>query len=53
MKKIEKLYDPQKGWYAGLYEKTGEPNKAIACNTNAIILEALYFKRYGRLVKIF
>jgi hypothetical protein len=41
------LYDPQKGWYSGLYEKTGAPNKAITCNTNAIILESLAYKRFG------
>ncbi|MCU0426742.1 MAG: DUF3131 domain-containing protein [Candidatus Kapabacteria bacterium] len=44
---VAKLYDPQKGWYSGLYEQTGQPNKAITCNTNAIILEALAFKRFG------
>lgn len=44
---VNKLYDPQKGWYSGLYEKTGQPNKAITCNTNAIILEALAYKRFG------
>jgi hypothetical protein len=45
--KIKTLYDPQKGWYSGLYEQTGQPNKAITCNTNAIVLEALAYKRFG------
>ena len=44
---IKQLYDPQKGWYSGLYEQTGQPNKAITCNTNAIVLEALAYKRFG------
>ncbi|MBL7993181.1 MAG: DUF3131 domain-containing protein [Candidatus Kapabacteria bacterium] len=44
---IKSLYDPQKGWYSGLYEQTGQPNKAITCNTNAIVLEALAYKRFG------
>jgi len=45
--KIKMLYDPQKGWYSGLYEQTGQPNKAITCNTNAIVLEALAYRRFG------
>ncbi|MCS6808399.1 MAG: DUF3131 domain-containing protein [Bacteroidota bacterium] len=44
---IQHLYDPDKGWYSGLYEYTGKPNKAITCNTNAIILEALAYKQFG------
>ncbi|MFY7997674.1 MAG: DUF3131 domain-containing protein [Candidatus Kapaibacteriota bacterium] len=44
---VNTLYNPQKGWYSGLYEQTGQPNKAITCNTNAIILEALAYKRFG------
>lgn len=45
--KIKTLHDPQKGWYSGLYEQSGQPNKAITCNTNAIVLEALAYKRFG------
>ncbi len=46
-----KLYDPNLGWYSGLYDKTGEPNKAITANTNGIILEALAYKQTGTLLK--
>ena len=45
------LYDPEKGWYSGLYEKTGKPNKALTANTNGIILEALAYKQTGILLK--
>lgn len=45
------LYDPEKGWYSGLYEKTGKPNKALTANTNGIILETLAYKQLGPLLK--
>jgi len=46
---VSDLYDPEKGWYAGRYEKTGEPNKAVTCNTNAVVLESLAFIQTGPL----
>ncbi len=46
-----KLNDPKKGWYSGLYEKTGKPNRAITANTNGIILEALAYKQTGVLLR--
>ena len=46
-----KLYDEEKGWYSGLYEKTGKPNKALTANTNGIILESLAYKALGPLLK--
>lgn len=46
-----KLHDEDKGWYSGLYEKTGEPNKALTANTNGIILESLAYKALGPLLK--
>ena len=48
---VESLYDEEKGWYSGRYEKTGKPNKAITANTNGIILEVLAYKKFGPLVK--
>ncbi len=49
---VKKLYKPGSGWYAGQYEKSGRPNKAINVNTNGIILECLNYKMNGRLVGI-
>ena len=46
-----KLHDEEKGWYSGLYEKTGKPNKALTANTNGIILETLAYKALGPLLK--
>ncbi|WP_420473276.1 DUF3131 domain-containing protein [Noviherbaspirillum sp. ST9] len=45
-----KLFDPERGWYAGMYEEGGAPNKAITANTNAVVLESLAFIASGRLV---
>jgi len=50
---VKDLYDPEKGWYSGFYEELKRPNKVITANTNAIILEALCFKKYGPLVAIY
>jgi len=47
---VQDLYDPQRGWYSGRYESDGKPNKAITCNTNAIILESLAYRGGGPLV---
>jgi hypothetical protein len=46
------LHDPQKGWYAGVYEKDGTTNAVLACNTNAVILESLAFRSGGRLLRL-
>jgi hypothetical protein len=50
MEQVKPLYDPQRGWYSGLYEKDGQPNRALTANTNAIILEALAYRRFGPLL---
>jgi hypothetical protein len=44
------LFDPERGFYAGLYERTGQPNKAVTCNTNAVILESLAYRSSGPLL---
>jgi hypothetical protein len=35
------------GVYAGRYDATGEVNRALALNTNAIVLEALAYRTHG------
>lgn len=52
VEKVSSLADPQRGWYSGLYEVSGEPNKAITANTNGIILETLAYKQGGKLMKV-
>ncbi|EIJ42537.1 Protein of unknown function (DUF3131) [Beggiatoa alba B18LD] len=51
IEKVNQLYDEKKGWYAGLYEKNQQANKAITANTNAIVLESLNYQRAGKLLK--
>jgi hypothetical protein len=46
------LNEPQRGWYAGLYERTGQPNKALTANTNAVVLESLAYIQEGRFVRV-
>ena len=52
MEKAASLNDPERGWYSGLYEVSGQPNKALTANTNGIILEALAYKQGGKLMKL-
>lgn len=52
MKATAGLFDPQRGWYSGLYEVSGQPNKAITANTNGIILEVLAYKQTGKLMNL-
>lgn len=49
---LSDLHDPQKGWYSGRYEKTNNINMALTCNTNAIVLEALCYKQFGKFFQI-
>src|SRR5579883_697502 len=35
------------GYYAGIYEESKQPNKALTGNTNGLILEILYYKALG------
>ena len=50
--KIKNNYDIQRGWYSGIYDKTNLQNKSITCNTNALILESLAYKKSGRFINI-
>lgn len=52
IKAIEDLYDRDKGWFSGRYEVSNEINTSITCNTNAIILEAICYKKFGKYLKL-
>lgn len=45
------LYDPEKGFYEGRYEKDGRLIKTFTANNNGIILESLLYKVQGKLLK--
>ncbi|WML91465.1 DUF3131 domain-containing protein [Thiothrix lacustris] len=44
---VSSAYDPDRGWYSGIYESGGGYNKAITANTNGIVLSMLLYKKYG------
>jgi hypothetical protein len=41
------LGDPSRGVFAGFYEETQQPNRALTVNTNGIVLEALLYSNVG------
>lgn len=47
MRHIESAYDPDNGWYSGVYENGSGYNKAMTANTNGIIMAGLLYKKYG------
>ncbi|MFM2317830.1 MAG: hypothetical protein RLZZ215_451 [Pseudomonadota bacterium] len=49
---VSTAYDPERGWYSGIYENGGGYNKAITANTNGIILSLLLHKKYGEFYPI-
>lgn len=44
--------ESERGWYGGIYESTKKLNRAVTCNTNAIVLESLAYIQEGALLKI-
>lgn len=50
---VKQLYDSEKGWYSGVFEESKQTNDIVTANTNAIILEALCFKKFGRLLSVY
>jgi hypothetical protein len=49
MNHVRSAYDPEAGWYSGVYENGLGYNKAITANTNGVILESLLYKVHGPL----
>jgi len=49
---IKTNYDPDKGFYAGIYEKRAGRNKALSLNTNAVVLEAMLSSKMGPLQEL-
>jgi len=48
---IAGLYDPEKGFYEGLYENGDGLIKTFTANNNGIMLEALLYKAQGKLLR--
>lgn len=47
---VAPLNDPQRGWFSGRYEADGKVNTALTANTNALVLEALWYRTHGPLL---
>ncbi len=45
--KVRNAYDPNKGWYSGIYENGEGFNTSTTANTNGVILSALLYNKYG------
>ena len=52
MQLIRTLYDPERGWFEGRQEKDGAHDRTLSCATNAMVLEALYYKMHGKLYNV-
>jgi hypothetical protein len=48
---VDQLYDPDRGWFEGRSERTGGHEPTISCTTNAVVLEALWYKAAGKLYR--
>ncbi len=46
---VKDLCDPEKGWFEGRYENSGGHDETFTASTNALILESLLYKRFGKL----
>ena len=49
---VKTLFDPNKGWYSGKFEKSGLPVKIFSTKTNGMVLEAMNYKLHGRLIRL-
>ncbi len=49
---VSSAYDPERGWYSGVYEKGLGYNDIFTSNTNGVILSGLLYKKYGPLNRL-
>lgn len=49
---IADFYDPEKGYYEGKYERTGQAIETFTSNNNGIMLESLLYKVQGKLLQL-
>ena len=45
------LSDPERGFFAGVYDADGKTNTALSANTNGLILESLWYETRGPLLR--
>jgi len=51
MATVSSAYDPEGGWYSGVYESGAGYNDVTTANTNGVIMGGLLYKKYGPLFK--
>jgi len=51
MKVVDCLGDPKRGWLEGRHERSGAWENLVTLSTNAVVLEALWYKTTGKLHK--
>ncbi len=49
MQSVSSAYDPEGGWYSGVYESGAGYNDVTTANTNGVIMSGLLYKKYGSL----
>lgn len=47
---VQHAYDPERGWYSGIYENGAGYNTAITANTNGMIMSSFLFKKFGAIM---
>lgn len=47
METIGELYDEDRGWYSGRYEKNDKSTASLNISTNCAVLEAIWYKKVG------
>jgi hypothetical protein len=48
---VTALIDPARGWLSGIYDADSKPNTVITANTNGIVLEVLWYRSRGPLLR--
>ena len=49
MDSVSSAYDPEGGWYSGVYESGAGYNDVTTANTNGVVMSGLLYKKYGSL----
>jgi hypothetical protein len=49
--RVAALSDPERGFFAGVYDADGKTNTALTANTNGLILEGLWYETRGPLLR--
>jgi hypothetical protein len=47
LERVAALRDPERGFFAGVYDADGKTNTALTANTNGLILESLWYETQG------